>query len=218
MTDFKRIIGSGLSLPDGDMSFYFIEEGGLAVDFPPYFVAPTLADEDFVWTKSSGDTFIGKVPASSNFGSAGGTYSVTCTDWTAVTGVYGYNFGQMFIGSTALRSRLVSLISWFEQQMGYYLQDLTNLPALTGLAIVEPSGVPGAQGLDISGSPLLTTVTVWGNNYSSATVDAIILQLVTNGLSNGTLDLTDNGAPSATGIAGINTLLGRGWNVSYDEP
>jgi hypothetical protein len=57
----------------------------------------------------------------------------------------------------------------------------------------------------------LTTLGIGGNLFSAATVNSICGQLVTNGLNNGTLDLT--GLDTSLSLANIGILQGRGWTV-----
>jgi hypothetical protein len=51
------------------------------------------------------------------------------------------------------------------------------------------------------------------NSYSEAAVDAILVVLAANSISNGECNLSDSSPPSATGLAAVATLEGRGWTV-----
>jgi uncharacterized repeat protein (TIGR02059 family) len=73
--------------------------------------------------------------------------------------------------------------------------------------------------LDISNNPLLTTVSIHGNNLQSATLDSIVNQLDSNGLSNGRLDIINN-AGSLTGAVytAYQNLIARGWTIDVGPP
>ena len=49
-------------------------------------VAPTLVDANFTWTRPNSTTFTGKAPTPPVGFTLNGTYSVFCTDWSQVTG------------------------------------------------------------------------------------------------------------------------------------
>jgi hypothetical protein len=53
-------------------------------------------------------------------------------------------------------------------------------------------------------------------NLNEASIDGILVSLVTSGIASGTrvFDQTGGSAPSSTGEAAINTLRSRGWTVS----
>lgn len=57
----------------------------------------------------------------------------------------------------------------------------------------------------------LTTLGIGGNLFSAAKVNSICGELVTNGLNNGTLDLT--GLDASIALGNIAILQGRGWTV-----
>jgi hypothetical protein len=89
--------------------------------------------------------------------------------------------------------------------------DLSTNTALTYLGC----GHNSLTSLNVSGATALTTL---GCNYNSLTqvaIDNILASLVTNGLTNGYIDLsgTGNSYPSTAGFASRDTLTGSGCNV-----
>lgn len=65
--------------------------------------------------------------------------------------------------------------------------------------------------------PALATLDGQSNDLDSAAVDAVLVGLDGNGLSDGFVDLTSNAAPGAAGLAAKASLEGRGWTVNVDE-
>ena len=51
---------------------------------------------------------------------------------------------------------------------------------------------------------------------SETEVDAILADLVAGSINTGTLDISSNTVPSATGLTDKGTLVGRGWTVTTD--
>ena len=70
--------------------------------------------------------------------------------------------------------------------------------------------------------PLVTTMSVNDNNLPSADLDSIILALDNNGLTNGTLNYSNQtfGASPNIGVSGLayNNLLLKGWTVTGNVP
>jgi len=69
---------------------------------------------------------------------------------------------------------------------------------------------------DISNNPLLTYVDLNNSSFSQTTVDSILVNLDTFGLSNGTVNLSGTSVPSATGLTAKTNLQGKGWTVTTD--
>jgi hypothetical protein len=73
-------------------------------------------------------------------------------------------------------------------------------------------------GLDIDNATALTYLNLDDNALVQANVDAILLALVANNQTNGTVNLTGvaNDAPSSTGLSAKATLEARGWTVTVN--
>jgi hypothetical protein len=110
---------------------------------------------------------------------------------------------------------------------------LAALPALSGTALqileVANCGVSALPtlpatltrlGIDANGIasvptiPVATTdVSAGSCGWNAAKVDSLLAQLVANGQSNGTVNISGNALPSAAGVTSKNTLISRGWTV-----
>ena len=70
--------------------------------------------------------------------------------------------------------------------------------------------------------PLVTNFRVNGNDLPSADLDAIIIALDNNGITNGDLDysLQNSGASPSIGVSGLayNNLILKGWTVTGNVP
>jgi len=53
-------------------------------------------------------------------------------------------------------------------------------------------------------------------SLADVTMQSITSQLVVNGLTSGSLDITGNGTPNGTTLTNISTLQSSGWSVLYD--
>lgn len=73
----------------------------------------------------------------------------------------------------------------------------------------------GLHALSIATNPLIVDLDVSINALTQAVVNAILVQLDTNGLHNGLLHLEGgtNGAPSGAGATAKTALIGKGWTV-----
>ncbi len=91
----------------------------------------------------------------------------------------------------------------------------------TGLSAVTNLGANGCAltAPDISDCVLVTGVSFNNNALTEAAVDAILAVLVTNGLSDGSCDLSGgtNAPPSGTGLANKAVLEGLGWTVTVNS-
>jgi hypothetical protein len=94
-----------------------------------------------------------------------------------------------------------------------------NLSNLLSLKIVQVYDIPNLSNLNITGSPLIRYI--YANNCAIPTiqVDSILVQLDTNGVTDGTVELSGgtNGIPTATGLAAKISLEGKGWTVTVNS-
>jgi hypothetical protein len=97
---------------------------------------------------------------------------------------------------------------------------LTNAPSFAGTALEEVSlfglGCVGWDGGAIPAS--LTSLELTDQALTEATVDAILVALVTAGASGGYVDMSGgtSAAPGAAGLAAKTTLEGLGWTVAVN--
>ena len=72
--------------------------------------------------------------------------------------------------------------------------------------------------IDISGCPIAEAVTLTGNALDQTSVDGVLADLDSGGLSNGTVDISGgtNSAPSAAGLTSKANLEGKGWTVTVN--
>jgi len=100
---------------------------------------------------------------------------------------------------------------WDSDDMNIYSLDLSNMKGLSQLyhccSILTHINITGSVGL--------IDVDLPSNALTEASVDHVLITLDNNGLSNGLVDLSGgtNAIPSATGLAAITSLLGKGWAV-----
>lgn len=90
--------------------------------------------------------------------------------------------------------------------------------AFTGLTAIGLDN-NDLQVVDIENLPALDTLTITGNQLTSAAVDDILVTLDANGVINGSVDLSGqspSAAPGAAGIAAKASLEGKGWVVTTD--
>lgn len=71
--------------------------------------------------------------------------------------------------------------------------------------------------LIITGSPNVVSIFGHDNLLTQTAVDNVLVTLDNNGLTNGYVDLTANSIPSATGLAAVASLQGKGWSVGIDN-
>jgi hypothetical protein len=93
-----------------------------------------------------------------------------------------------------------------------------NASNLLNLEFLNSSNNPNLSNLDITGSPSVQYI--FANNCAIPTiqVDSILVQLDTNGVTDGTVNLSGgtNGIPTATGLAAKISLEGKGWTVTVN--
>ena len=70
--------------------------------------------------------------------------------------------------------------------------------------------------LDLSTTPTVNVIELATNSLNQAAVDNVLSTLVSHGVSNGSLAIQGNTAPSASGLTDVATLQGLGWTVTHD--
>jgi hypothetical protein len=76
------------------------------------------------------------------------------------------------------------------------------------------NGLTGA--LNILGKPALIDANFEGNGLSATIISNVLIDLDTNGLSNGSVDVEGNSVPNAGGLTAKANLIGKGWTVITD--
>ena len=71
--------------------------------------------------------------------------------------------------------------------------------------------------LDVSALTSLTYLHCGGNSMNQAMVDTVLCDMAAHSTSNGTLNISGNAVPSATGLACRDDLVSRGWTVTVDS-
>jgi hypothetical protein len=95
---------------------------------------------------------------------------------------------------------------------------LGTFPSLNRVSISSDSISPLAS-LDISGNPLITSLTVIDCSLPVAVVNSLLVSLDGFGLSGGHITLsgqTPAAPPSGAGLTAVTNLLGKGWTVTTD--
>ena len=70
--------------------------------------------------------------------------------------------------------------------------------------------------LDVSAITGLSTLLCYHNSMDQDMVDTVLCDMDSHGTSGGTLNISSNEAPSATGVACKDNLVARGWSVTTD--
>jgi hypothetical protein len=107
-----------------------------------------------------------------------------------------------------------SLQTLYAQNNNLSVLDLTSATILSYADLSNNELV----GLDIDNAASLIYLDLSNNALAEPNVDSILLALVANNQTNGTLNLTGiaNDGPSATGLSAKATLEARGWTVSVN--
>jgi len=63
---------------------------------------------------------------------------------------------------------------------------------------------------------LLQKLLCQSNSMNQDMVDTVLCDMDSHGTSGGTLNISGNAAPSATGVACKDNLVARGWSVTTD--
>ena len=90
--------------------------------------------------------------------------------------------------------------------------DVSNSSSLTFLSCA----INSISILDVSDSILIKTLLLQDNSMDQDMVDTVLCDVNNYGTSNGTLNISNNAAPSATGMACKDSLVSRGWDVTTD--
>jgi Leucine-rich repeat (LRR) protein len=90
-----------------------------------------------------------------------------------------------------------------------------DVSALTSLINLQ-CGDNSISVLDVSALTSLINLQCHNNSMNQAMVDTVLCDMDGHGTSNGTLNISGNAVPSATGIACKNNLIARGWAVTTD--
>ncbi len=99
------------------------------------------------------------------------------------------------------------------------IRDNTSLTELD-LSMVLKLETLGAKGcaletIELASHTALDSITVYDNGFSQAVVDKVLADVVTAGVSGGSLNMGgSNAIPSAAGLASKATLDGDGWTVT----
>ncbi len=70
--------------------------------------------------------------------------------------------------------------------------------------------------LDVSAITGLLTLNCHNNSMDQDMVDTVLCDMDSHGTSGGTINISNNAAPSATGVACKDNLVARGWSVTTD--
>jgi hypothetical protein len=94
--------------------------------------------------------------------------------------------------------------------------DASNLLNLQFLVVLSNSNL---SNLDITGSPSIYFINASDCAIPTLLVDSILVQLDTNGITDGNVNLSGgtNGIPTATGLAAKASLEGKGWTVNVNS-
>lgn len=103
--------------------------------------------------------------------------------------------------------------------------DQCNLPSLdvsglSNLVYLDAWGNESMTSLDISGCESLVDLDAYDCALTEASVNAILIELDTQGNTGGYVDLSGgtNAAPTGLGAAAVISLQGKGWDVYYNGP
>ena len=72
-------------------------------------------------------------------------------------------------------------------------------------------------GVDLTLAVNTNAVNLSNNNLDQESVDSVLITLAGHSVSGGSVNLTNNVAPSAAGTEAVSVLLSRGWSVSVDS-
>lgn len=109
---------------------------------------------------------------------------------------------------------LEGIEEWDGDGMAFTSLDFTGITSLRELFNINT----GLQHINITGCVNLDDVSLLDNALTQASVDHVLITLDNSGLTGGIVDLTGgtNATPSATGLAAITNLVGKGWGVFYN--
>jgi hypothetical protein len=107
--------------------------------------------------------------------------------------------------------KLEGIDEWDGDSMGFTSLDFTGITTITEIY----NGYTGLQHINITGCINLNDISLEDNDLTQASVDHILITLDENGLTGGSVYLSDgtNAIPSAAGLAAKLSLEGKGWDV-----
>jgi hypothetical protein len=107
------------------------------------------------------------------------------------------------------------------ERIGVHNNNFTSIDAsnLLNLQFLIVYNNPNLSNLDITGSPSIDYIIVNDCAIPTLLVDSILVQLDTNGITDGSAELSGgtNGIPTATGLAAKASLEGKGWTVNVNS-
>lgn len=111
-------------------------------------------------------------------------------------------------------SALNGIDEWDSDDMNIYALDLTGLSSMADLYHCCSL----LRHINITGCTNLTDVDLFDNSLTTESVDHVLITLDDNGLSNGYVNLigSNNGVPTALGLAAKTSLEGKGWTVNVN--
>lgn len=138
-----------------------------------------------------------------------------CVNNPSVIQDFELGFGPGETVSVNNAQALKGVDEWDSDDMDIYSLDLSGMVGLRQL--YHCCSV--LTHINITGSVDLIDVDLESNELTEASVDHILITLDNNSLSNGFVDLSGgtNAIPSATGLAAITSLLGKGWAVTVNS-
>jgi Leucine-rich repeat (LRR) protein len=139
------------------------------------------------------------------------TNSISVLDVSALTGLVYLNCMNNSISVLDV-SALTGLGNLYCNSNSISVLDVSALTGLLTLVCYSNS----ISVLDVSALTSLATLQCQDNSMNQAMVDTVLCDMDGHGTNNGTLNISDNAVPSATGIACKNNLVGRGWTVTTD--
>ena len=77
-------------------------------------------------------------------------------------------------------------------------------------------GTNNIDSLDVSPLTSLSVLMCDNNSFNQGMVDTILCDIASHTVDNGTINISGNAAPSATGVACKDNLVARGWSVTTD--
>jgi len=177
----------------------------------PIFTAASLADEDFVWTKPDGSTFIRKAPANADFDSTG-EYVLRCTDWTGITSFS--MFGDLVSGDVSKWGFLLPFLTGSFNSASTNISgdisawDLSNLTISFSCASTNVDYDSIGSGFSTVTNAI--TISMQGCGMSSTQVDNMLIDCDASSVAdwgNKVINVSGtNTAPGVTGLAAETSL------------
>ncbi len=207
--------------------FQFTTTSGTSLD-------PTITASagTITWTHPDAGTSTGTTPSPTL--DEIGTYTVTTTDYDAVTEFNCFQDTVSAINNLGVFPNLTHLYC-------HYNSSLTSIDTSTNTALLRINcNNNSLESLSVSANTALTTLYCQSNSlaslsvsantalallycqdnaFSQQEVDDILEDLADNSVSSGILHIAGtNAAPSSAGLTDVTTLEGRGWTVTHTTP